>query len=169
MLFITNFEYYCCFSLDAVKYCKKKTRKAWNIESTVRAVNAARGKVMGLLRASKIFCVPRAPLRDYVNNRDKDAEALVTMRTRRKPALPAQIKNYLLNYCLLMEINFFGLTTKYVKRIAFQFAIRNNLRHTFSTEEGKAGKKWLQNIFGKASNTVVKETSTYSCCLNQGV
>jgi hypothetical protein len=57
----------------------------------VRAVNAVRGKEMGLLRAWKVFGVPRTIQNDYVNNRDKDAEALVTMRTRRKPALPAQI------------------------------------------------------------------------------
>jgi hypothetical protein len=67
----------------------------------------------------------------------------------RKPALPAQIENELVNYCLLMERNVFGLTTKDIKRMAFQLAIRNNLRHPFSTQEGKAGKKWLRNFLGR--------------------
>jgi hypothetical protein len=95
------------------------------------------------------FSVPRATLEDYVNNRGKDGEALVTMRMGRNPALPAQIENELVNYCLLMERHFFGLTTIDIKRIAFQLAIRNNLRHPFSTEEGKAGKKWLRNFLGR--------------------
>jgi hypothetical protein len=107
----------------------------------VKTVVATRGKKMPLLRASKMFGVPRATLKDYVNNRGKDAEALVTMRMGRKPVLPTQIENDLVNYCLLMEINFSRLTTKDAKRMAFQLAIRNNLRHPFSTEEGKAGKK----------------------------
>jgi hypothetical protein len=113
----------------------------------VRAANATRGKKMGLLRSSERFGVPRANLKDYVNNRGKDAEALVTMRMRRKPALPAQIENDLVNYCLLMEGNFFRLKIKDVKRMAFQLAIRNNLRHPFCAEEGKDGKKWLRNCF----------------------
>jgi hypothetical protein len=58
----------------------------------VRAVKAVRGKEMGLLKASKMFSVPRATLEDYVNNRGKDAGALVTVRMGRKPALPAQIR-----------------------------------------------------------------------------
>jgi hypothetical protein len=33
--------------------------------------------------------------------------------------------------------------------MSFQLAIRNNLRHPFSTEEGKAGKKWLRNLLGR--------------------
>jgi hypothetical protein len=78
MLFITNFEYYSCFSIDAVKYCKK--RRVWDRESVVRAVKAIRGKEIGLLKASKMFSVPQAALEDYVNNKGKDAEAIVTMR-----------------------------------------------------------------------------------------
>jgi hypothetical protein len=55
----------------------------------VRAVKDVRGKQMGLLKASIMFSVPQAALEDYVNNKGKDAEALVTMRMGRKPALPA--------------------------------------------------------------------------------
>jgi hypothetical protein len=83
-----------------------KNRRVWDRESVVRAVKAVRGKEMGLLKASKMFSVPRATLKDYVNNRGKDAEALVTMRMGRKPALPVQIGNELVNYCLLMKYIF---------------------------------------------------------------
>jgi hypothetical protein len=66
-----------------------KKRKAWDKESMVRAVKAVRDKEMGLLKASKMFNVPRATLKDYVNSRGKEVEHLVTMRMGRKPVLPA--------------------------------------------------------------------------------
>jgi hypothetical protein len=88
-----------------------KKRRVWDRESMVRAIKAVRGKEMGLLKASKMFSVPRATLKDYLNNRGKDAEALLTMRMGRKPALSAQIENELVIYSLLMERHFFGLMT----------------------------------------------------------
>jgi hypothetical protein len=94
----------------------------------VRAANAATGKETGLLRASKMFGVPRATLKDYVNNSVKDAEALVTMRMGRKPALPAQTENYLVNYCLLMEINFFRNNDKRHQKNGF--SVGNNKQFT---------------------------------------
>lgn len=70
----------------------------------VRAVKADRNKQMGLLKASKIFIVPKATLKDYIKRRDKKAEDFVTKRMGRKPVLPVQTENELLNYCLLIEI-----------------------------------------------------------------
>jgi hypothetical protein len=46
------------------------------------AIKAVKGK--GLLKALKMFSVPRATLKDYMNNRCKEAEALVTMGMGRK-------------------------------------------------------------------------------------
>jgi hypothetical protein len=113
----------------------------WDKESMVRAVKAVRDEEMDIFNASKTFNVSRATLKDYVNRRGKEAEDLVTMRMGKKLVLPVQIENELVNYCLLMEINFFGLTTKYIKRKAFQLAITNNLPHSFSKEKSKTGKK----------------------------
>jgi hypothetical protein len=45
--------------------------------------------------------------------------------------------------------NIFGLTKKYVKRMAFQLAVKNHSRHPFFAEEGKAGKKWLRHFLGR--------------------
>jgi hypothetical protein len=84
----------------------------WDKESMVRAVKAVRDKEMGLLKASKMFTVPKASLKDYVNSRGEEVEHLVTMKMGRKPVLPAQIENELVNYCLLMEINFFRTNDK---------------------------------------------------------
>jgi hypothetical protein len=53
---------------------------------------------MGFLKASKIFSVPKTTLKDYVNNRDKKAEALMTIRMGRKSVFPVQIGNELVNY-----------------------------------------------------------------------
>jgi hypothetical protein len=78
----------------------------WNIESMVKEDKAIGDEEMGFLKASKIFSAPKATLKYYVNSRDKKAEALVTIRMGRNSVLPVQIGNELVNYCLLMQINF---------------------------------------------------------------
>jgi hypothetical protein len=65
---------------------------------------------------------------------------------RRKSVLPVETENELVNNCLLMEINCFGLTTKDIKRMLLHSEIRSNLPLSSSTEKGKAVKKWLRNF-----------------------
>jgi hypothetical protein len=58
---------------------------------------------MGVLKASIMFSVPTATLRDYVNSIGKDADAVVIVRMGRKSVLPIQIRNETVNCCLLTE------------------------------------------------------------------
>jgi hypothetical protein len=44
----------------------------------------------------------------------------------------------------MMEKQFFGQTTKYLKQMACQLAIRNKLSHPFSLGKQSAGKKWIK-------------------------
>jgi hypothetical protein len=53
--------------------------------------------------------------------------------------------NELIIACSWKEI-FCGVTTRGIKIMAIQLAIRNNLPHLFSMKKEKAGKKWLRNV-----------------------
>jgi hypothetical protein len=57
---------------------------------------------MGLLRASKVFEVPKSTLKDKVNNNEQNIEKLVNIRIGRKPVLPESLENALVSYCLIM-------------------------------------------------------------------
>jgi hypothetical protein len=104
----------------------------------VLTLQPVRDKKTDLMKVYKIFDVPGAALKDYINRRGKDAEDSGTVRMGRKPVLPVHIENELVNYCFLLERNFFfGLTTKDIKRMAFQLAVTNNLQTHFVRKNGK--------------------------------
>lgn len=65
----------------------------------------------------------------------------------RRPVLSPDVEKHLVEYCLEMDKIHFGLTTKDLKRMTFQIAIRNNLPHPFSGKTKSAGRKWLRLFF----------------------
>jgi hypothetical protein len=46
----------------------------------------------------------------------------------------------------MMETQFFGQTTKDLKQMAYQLAIRNKLSHPFSQGKKSAGNKWMKRF-----------------------
>lgn len=99
------------------------------------AVLAVKRKEMGLLKASKTFNVPRSTIKDYVKKTEEELEKLLEVPLGRKPVLPSEIEDELVEYCLQMEVSFYGLTARDVKRMAFHLAMRNNIPHPFSNEK----------------------------------
>jgi len=71
---------------------------------------------------------------------------VVNVALGRKPALGIGLENELVKYCLEMDATYYGLRRRDIKRMAFQLALRNNLRHPFSVSSASAGKKWLRNF-----------------------
>jgi hypothetical protein len=56
------------------------------------------------------------------------------MRPVRKPVLPYNLEEKLDSYCLMVEMKFFGLTTKSLLK-AFELATKNGLAHSFSVQQ----------------------------------
>lgn len=52
----------------------------------------------------------------------------------------------LVEYIKLMESRLFGLTTKDLRRLAFQLAEKNNIKHTFNQGDQMAGLDWLKGF-----------------------
>lgn len=59
-----------------------------------------------------------------------------------------------MNYLILMEKKFFGLTRKDVENLAYRLAIANGLRNPFSDQTGSAGRKWLDLFLKRHKNTI---------------
>lgn len=74
------------------------------------------------------------------------------MKSGRKPVLSTDLENLLVKYCLQMDERFFGLRVSDVKRMAFELAIRNGLRHPFNAISGSAGKKWFRLFLKRHQN-----------------
>ncbi|KAJ8968235.1 hypothetical protein NQ317_011351 [Molorchus minor] len=120
-------------------------RKAWDPIRMKAAVQAMRNKEMGSFKASRVFGVPQTTLERYAKN-DTPADEIVRTKMGRSPILPEDLEQELVRYCLQMEQKFFGLSRKDVRCMAYQLAIRNNLKNPFSKEKEQAGKKWLKNF-----------------------
>ena len=86
-----------------------------------------------------MFEVPRSTLKDNVNNKKTEIVKLISALLGRKPALPHDLKEEEVSYCLIMERKFWGLTTRSIKRMAFEVAIENGLTCSLSVQQGRAG------------------------------
>ena len=55
------------------------------------------------------------------------------MHLRRKTVLPSELENKLVEYCIIMDQSSYGVRRQDTKRMAFQLAIRNGLKHPLNT------------------------------------
>jgi hypothetical protein len=146
----------------------RKKRKTWDKMKMANAIKAVRCKEMGLKTASRVFEVPRSTLKDKVNSKETDIEKLINTRLGRKPVLPSNVEEELVSYCLMMEKSFFGLTTRDMKRMAFELAIRNGLAHPFSVQQGNAGWKWLRNFICRHPQLTLRKPQATSAARVKG-
>ena len=71
----------------------------------------------------------------------RSPEELVNVHLGRKTVTPSELENKLVEYCIIMQQSYYGLRRQDIKRVAFQLAIRNGLKHPFNQENLEAGKK----------------------------
>ena len=62
---------------------------------------------------------------------------------RIKPDINEEYASQIVIKIQSMEKSLFGLTTKYLRRLAFDFATQMNIQHRFNTEIRMAGYDWL--------------------------
>jgi hypothetical protein len=110
-------------------------QKNWSKKAMCRAVRVVRIGEMGYVTASKHFSAPRGNLERYVKDTSRSAEEeqfyLVSLGIK------------LVEYCITMDQKYYGLRRQDVRRMAFQLAIINGLKHPFNQQKLAAGKKCL--------------------------
>nr|CAH7729982.1 unnamed protein product [Callosobruchus chinensis] len=132
----------------------------WSENNMLQAVKAVRNKSVGYLMASKTFNVPRATLFRYCQN-NGDSLTLNKQRLGRKPVLSEELEKKLVEY-LIMDKNYFGLTRRDVRSVAYQLAKQNNIPNSFSLNHQTAGKDWLKRFLKRHERilSVRKPTGT---------
>lgn len=126
----------------------------------INAIIAVREKRMGYLAASKRFNVPRSTLFDYVRSNSEPTEA-VKSKLGRKPILPDELEEKLVEYLLMMEKKYFGCTRNDVKRLAYQLAELNNIPNPFSIVKEVAGKDWFKRFMQRHNQKLSLRTPTF--------
>lgn len=135
-------------------------RQLWDKEKMCAAVKMVREKKMGVKKAAKHFSVPMTTLRRLAKQTNMPPEDVVNKVLGRKPVLPDHIEKELVEYLLTMESMFYGLTRQDVRRLGFQLAQRNGIKHPFATE--LAGRSWLDHFLRrhKKKLSIRKPTGT---------
>jgi hypothetical protein len=72
----------------------------------------------------------------------------------RKTVLGNVLENQLLNYDLVMESKFYGLTRNDIKRLAYQLAVKNKIEHPFSGESMMDGRCWLDRFLNQQKHVI---------------
>ncbi|CAK9811620.1 hypothetical protein ANTQUA_LOCUS6886 [Anthophora quadrimaculata] len=75
----------------------------------ILAVKAVREHIMGYKMAAKHFVIPKGTLKRYIKNTDFSLKHLVSKSLGRKPVLSQKIEAELVQYCLVIDIRYFGL------------------------------------------------------------
>uniref|UniRef100_A0A8D9EKN5 HTH CENPB-type domain-containing protein n=1 Tax=Cacopsylla melanoneura TaxID=428564 RepID=A0A8D9EKN5_9HEMI len=128
-------------------YQRKTTRQSWCQEEMTQAIQEVLSGNMGYMKASKTYHVPQSTLEDRVRKARvqnlSSAEAARKSLGRYKPVFNTEQESEIVDHVLLMEQRLFGLTLEDLRRLAYNLAESNNIKHPFNEEKKKAGKSWL--------------------------
>lgn len=127
-------------------------RKKWDSNDMCEAISAVRNKKMGYLMAAKHFKVPRTTLFRLVSEKDADPLTLTSKKIGRKPVFSAEFEKQLVDYALVMEKKFYGLTQMDIRRLSYQVAVKNN--HPTPFKSGIAGRYWLKGFLNRHKNVL---------------
>lgn len=86
--------------------------------------------------------VTRSTLKRRVKGKNQDAVENIKILGSRRPIFSPEQEQQWLQYILEFEVIFYWLFLKYVKKLAFQLAKRNKIKHNFNKDTKMAGKAW---------------------------
>jgi len=112
----------------------------WTVEDMERAVSAIKRGDMGTNEASRTYGVPKSTLPRHMTGKNKVATGDVKFHGH-SCALPDDVERDLVDHCLELESMYFGLRIDDLRRLAFDIAEANGIKHGFNREVQMAGKK----------------------------
>lgn len=116
-----------------------------------RALKAVKDNSMSCRQAAKAFTVPRSTLQRLLKT-NEDPEKVVKTVLGRKTVLGDEREQELVQYILVMEAKFYGLTREDIRIMAYTLAVQNGLQHPFKKEI--AGRSWLDAFLRRHRETL---------------
>lgn len=114
----------------------------WSRVDLKRVLSAYEKKEMGINAISRQYQVPKATILRHAKLLNKFANNDVTQKGTPAVFSIEQEKEFV-DYLLLLENHMFGLTITDMRRIAYQIAEHNKIRHSFNREKEIASKRWF--------------------------
>ncbi|XP_057671328.1 uncharacterized protein LOC130903084 [Diorhabda carinulata] len=119
-----------------------KKRQQWDEHDMRQAIENVQDHSMGFKLAAKTFNVPKTTLQRRLAKQDSSKGNLGGRTAIFSKAIEEEIAGYIID----METRFFGLTSKYLRRMVFEVAEKNKIEHRFNRETKMAGWKWVRGF-----------------------
>ncbi|CAH2003933.1 unnamed protein product [Acanthoscelides obtectus] len=150
------------------RYTRTTQQQTWDSEAMEKAIRAVRNGEMGFLKASTVFGVPRSTLKRRVQGKNKHAVENVKILGSRRPIFSPVQEAQLVQHILELENRFYGLTLRDVRKLAFQLAERNNIKHNFNKDTQMAGKAWASDFRKRHPELTLRSPEATSLARAQG-
>ncbi|KAJ8943344.1 hypothetical protein NQ318_000559 [Aromia moschata] len=119
------------------KYIRRTTRASWSENNILKAIRAVQNGI-SIRKAAKLFSVPYTTIYDRLKKPIPDG----TKKLGRNTIFTAQQEKELADYIIKMSKLFFGLSRLHVRRIAFEYAEKNEIPNDFNKQKRLCGKDW---------------------------
>jgi len=125
-----------------------------------RAVNAVIVYEKSNVKASKQFGIPLETLRRKVLIARKGDG--VEKKLGRSTVLSAADEEQLCGVILQMESQLYGLSPVEVRRVVYQYCIKNNIANNFNEETKMAGRFWLKGFLSRHTEIAIRQAEATS-------
>lgn len=139
----------------------------WSAVSLRHAVQEVKSGKMSLRDAEKEFGIPKSTLSRHISEKNKIAKMGVKYYGH-APTFDLEMEEEIVGHCLRLESMYFGLRIEDLRRLAFDLAKANNVKHSFNVEKGMAGKKWFYGFMKRHPSLSVREPESTSLARAQG-
>lgn len=121
-------------------YKRKTDWQSWTEDQLEAAKNAILSGT-SINAASLQYRIPRSTIVRRMSSPRKPKKM-----GSKDPVFTREQEQEILKHLMDMEVRFYGLTMKDVRKLAFDLAEKNHLKHSFNKEKGLAGRDWLRGF-----------------------
>lgn len=126
---------------------KRKTEKKYTLETLKIAVREIKEKKISFRQAEEKYNIPRATLFDQV--RKYESGDITDPKRGKKPVFSESQEQELVQYILEACRNYYGVTIPTLRKIAYDFATANRLKHRFDEKTRMAGMDWYYSFMAR--------------------
>ncbi|CAH2011201.1 unnamed protein product [Acanthoscelides obtectus] len=145
-------------------YVRKDVRALWSEEDLRNAIEDLRNGRGSVRQISRVYNVPARTLMRRMRSGNLRKEKL-----GRKTCLTTVHEASLVNYIQNMEKHGFALTSIDVKKLAFSFAVQNNIPNNFNIDKKQAGHDWFVSFMQRHQELSIRKAQGMSIARAQGM
>jgi hypothetical protein len=119
-------------------YIRKTEKSKWTEEDLKTAIAAIQSG-RKIREVGRSYNIPEATLRDKLKTNIN-----TKVKLERKPVFSNEQEAVIKSHVIKLANMFFGITPIELRRLAYQFAEANNIKHRFDKELNMAGHDWLE-------------------------